>query len=197
MKRLFLFLGALCLGSAQLFAWTNGELLIWMDADRGHALEPIAQKFEHDFGLKATIEAPEKLTDSFPRAAQAAKGPDVVIWAHDKLGEWADGGLIVPVEISDELAKRFFPKARQAVLHDHRMWGYPIALETVTLIYNRTLLDRSAPTELSQLASINQEMKQKHPGVTTILWDYKSPYYSWGILASAGGYVFERKGHQL
>lgn len=45
-----------------------------------------------------------------------------------------------------------------------------------------------------QLASINQEIKTKHPEATTILWDYKSPYYSWGILASAGGYVFERKG---
>ena len=194
MKRWFLVLGVLCLAPMPLFAWANGELLIWMDADRGHALEPMAQKFEHDFGLKVRVEAPEKLTDSFPLAAQAAKGPDVVVWAHDKLGEWADGGLIAPIEVSDELAKRFFPKARQAVLHNHRVWGYPLALETVTLIYNRTLLDGPAPSELSQLASINQTMKTKHPGVTTILWDYKSPYYSWGILASAGGYVFERKG---
>jgi len=30
--------------------------------------------------------------------------------------------------------------------------------------------------------------------VTTILWDYKSSYYSWGILASAGGYVFAKNG---
>jgi maltose/maltodextrin transport system substrate-binding protein len=37
-------------------------------------------------------------------------------------------------------------------------------------------------------------MKEKYPGVNTILWDYKSAYYSWGILASAGGYVFGKKG---
>jgi maltose/maltodextrin transport system substrate-binding protein len=117
-----------------------------------------------------------------------------VIWAHDKLGGWADGGLIAPVEIADDLAKQFIPKARQAVLHKSRLWGYPLALETVTLIYNRTLFDGSAPTELSELGSINQRIKKKHPGVTTILWDYKSAYYSWGILASAVGYVFERTG---
>ena len=29
---------------------------------------------------------------------------------------------------------------------------------------------------------------------TCILWDYKSAYYSWGILASAGGYIFGKKG---
>jgi hypothetical protein len=75
MKRLFLLLGALWLAPTQLFAWTNGELLIWMDADRGRALEPIAQKFENDFGLKAMIEAPEKLTDRFPPCGASREGP--------------------------------------------------------------------------------------------------------------------------
>ena len=183
-----------CLAATRLLAWTNGELLIWMDADRGRTLEPIAQRFDSDLGIKATIEAPEKITDSFPLAAQVAKGPDIVIWAHDKVGEWAAGGLITPVEISDEFGHKLFPKALQAVLHENRTWGYPIALETVTLIYNRKLLDGPPPTQLSELVSLNEKIKQKHPGVATILWDYKSAYYSWGILDSAGGYVFGKKG---
>ena len=183
-----------CLAATPLLAWTNGELLIWVDADRGRTLEPIAQRFESDLGIKATIEAPEKITDVFPLAAQVAKGPDIVIWAHDKVGEWADGGLIAPVEISDEFRHKFFPKALQAVLHKNRTWGYPIALETVTLIYNRKLLDGPPPRELSQLVLVNQKIKTENPGVTTILWDYKSAYYSWGILDSAGGYVFGKKG---
>jgi len=186
---------ALFLIPVDLFAWTNGELLIWMDADRGQALKAIAaKKFENDFGLKVTIEAPEKITDSFPIAAQMAKGPDIVIWAHDKVGEWADAGLIAPVQISDEFKNRFFPKAWQAVLHSERVWGYPIALETVTLIYNKKLLDGSPPTQLSDLVSLNEKIKKEHPGVTAILWDYGSSYYSWGVLASAGGYVFAKNG---
>ena len=166
-----------------------------MDADRGQALKAIAaKKFENDFGLKVTIEAPEKITDSFPIAAQMAKGPDIVIWAHDKVGEWADAGLIAPVEISEEFGNRFFPKAWQAVLHNGRIWGYPIALETVTLIYNKKLLDGSPPTQLSDLVSLNEKIKKEHPGVATILWDYNNSYYSWGILASAGAYVFAKNG---
>jgi maltose-binding protein MalE len=114
MKGLLLALLALFLIPVNLFAWTNGELLIWMDADRGQALKAIAaKKFENDFGLKVTIEAPEKITDSFPIAAQMAKGPDIVIWAHDKVGEWADAGLIAPVQISEEFGNRFFPKAER------------------------------------------------------------------------------------
>ena len=78
-----------------------------MDANRSHGLAPIAKKFESDFGIKVKIETPEKITDSFPIAAQAGKGPDIVIWAHDKLGEWADAGLIAPVEVSDESVNKF------------------------------------------------------------------------------------------
>jgi maltose/maltodextrin transport system substrate-binding protein len=194
MKSLPLVVSALFLIPVDLFAWTNGELLIWMDADRGHALEAIAKKFENDFGLKVTIEASEKITDSFPIAAQMAKGPDIVIWAHDKVGEWADAGLIAPVQISEEFKNKFFPKAWQAVLHSEWIWGYPIALETVTLIYNKKLLDGPPPTQLSDLVSVNEKIKKEHPGVTTILWDYKNSYYSWGILASAGAYAFAKNG---
>ena len=35
---------------------------------------------------------------------------------------------------------------------------------------------------------------EQHPGVQPILWDYTSAYYSWGILASAGAYVFQKQG---
>jgi maltose/maltodextrin transport system substrate-binding protein len=186
---------ALLLIPVDLFAWTNGELLIWMDADRGQALKAVAAKtFEGYFGLKVRIESPEKITDSFPIAAQMAKGPDIVIWAHDKVGEWADAGLIAPVQVSEEFKNRFFPKAWQAVLHRDQFWGYPIALETVTLIYNKKLLEGSPPTQLSDLVALNEKIKKEHPGVTTILWDYNSAYYSWGILASAGAYVFAKNG---
>ena len=194
MKRLLFLLLVLWLLQIKLLAWSNGELLVWMDNERGRALAPIVEKFKAELGINVSVETPQNITDSFPIAAQAGKGPDIVIWAHDKVGEWADGGLIAPVEISDEFSKNLFPKALYAVSHQALTWGYPIALETVTLIYNKKLLDGPPPTQLSQLAAIDQQIKRKHPGVITILWDPRSAYYSWGILASGGGYVFGRKG---
>jgi maltose-binding protein MalE len=72
-----LILVVFCFVPFELLAWTNDELLIWMDADRGHGLDPIVKKFEDDCGFRVTIETPEKITDSFPIAAQAGKGPDI------------------------------------------------------------------------------------------------------------------------
>src|SRR5208283_3304940 len=182
MNRLLLILSALFLVPIHLFAWTNGELLIWMDNQRGRALGPIAQKFQSDLGLKVTIETPEKITDTFPIAAQAGKGPDVV--------KWADAGLISQIDLPPKYVDKFFPKAWEALMHAGENWGYPIALETVTLIYNKALLDGPPPLELSQLAAVDQEVQKNHPGVATILWDLNSAYYTWGMLASGGGFVF-------
>jgi maltose/maltodextrin transport system substrate-binding protein len=187
---LFTLFLALFLIPTNLFAWTNGELLIWMDSARAQGLRLTAKKFEKDLGIKVTIETPSNITNDFPISAQAGQGPDIVVWAHDKVGEWADGGLIAPVEVSNEFVKRFFPNAWRAVRHQEWLWGYPIALETVTLIYNKRLLEGPPPKQLSELVSINKAIKEMHPGVTAILWDYNSAYYSWGILASTGGYVF-------
>ena len=174
------------------FGFTNGELLVWMDADRTRTLEPVLKKFEDKFGINVRLEAPQNITDNFPTAAQSGEGPDIVIWAHDKVGEWADAGLISPIEVSNESRVKYLPQAWEAVTHKGRVWGYPIGLETVTLIYNKKLLSDPPPKNISDLASLCPKTKQEHPGATCILWDYTSPYYSWGIFSSAGAYVFAK-----
>jgi maltose/maltodextrin transport system substrate-binding protein len=171
-------------------AWTNGQLLIWMDADRAAAMRQVANKFEQDFGIPVRIETPEKITDNFPLAAQAGKGPDIVIWAHDKVGEWADGGMIAPIEVTAAYQEQFYPMAWDAVRHRKQLWGYPISLEVIGLIYNKKLVNGTPPSQLSDLISFHQRLKSERPSMNSILWDYSSPYYSWGILASGGGYIF-------
>jgi maltose/maltodextrin transport system substrate-binding protein len=187
-RNLILFL--LIAGAQIAGAWTNGQLLIWMDADRAGAMQQVADKFESDYGIPVRIETPEKITDSFPLAAQAGKGPDIVIWAHDKVGEWADGGVISPIEVTAAYKQQFYPMAWDAVRHRRQLWGYPISFEAIGLIYNKKLVNGAPPSQLSDLIPYHQKLKSEHPGMSSILWDYSSPYYTWGILASAGGYIF-------
>jgi maltose/maltodextrin transport system substrate-binding protein len=194
MKRFLSSLAAFWLMPLSLFGWTSGDLLIWMDGERAQALEPLAKKIHDDLGIKIEIQTSTNITLNFPIMAQVGKGPDIVIWAHDKVGEWADAGLIAPVDASDEFAGKFFPKAWEAVMHNGLAWAYPIAMETVTLIYNKQLLPGEPPTDLSQLPALDQQIRSKQPAVRTILWDYQNAYYSWGIFASAGAYVFRKKG---
>jgi maltose/maltodextrin transport system substrate-binding protein len=180
-------------------AWVNGELSIWMDADRVPAVQQAGLKFEHDYGIKVNVDATENIPNNFPLAAQANKGPDIVVFAHDKIGEWADGGLIAPIAVPESYRARFSSKAWEAVQHRKEYWGYPFCFEVVGLIYNKKLLDGPPPAQLSDLAAVSDQLKKEHPGVAPILWDYYSPYYSWGILASAGAYIYAKtdKGYDI
>jgi len=179
--------------AGQAFAWTDGELLVWINGDKGYrGLAEVGKKFEKDLGVPVKVEAPEGLTDKFQAAAQSGKGPDIVFWAHDRLGEWADAGLLKPLEIKDEFKANFIPMSWDAVTHNKQIWGYPLALEAISLIYSKKFVTGAPPTQLSDVPAFAKELKAKNPNVIPIMWDYGTPYFSWPFLASGGGYPFKK-----
>jgi maltose/maltodextrin transport system substrate-binding protein len=128
-------------------AWTEGELLIWISDNRGFkALQELGKKFEEEMGVPVKVETQEQITEKFQAAAQGGKGPDIFFWAHDRIGEWADAGLLKPLEISDEFKAAFLPMSWDAVTHNKQIWGYPLSLECVSLIVNKKLVTGKAPT---------------------------------------------------
>ncbi len=181
------------LSAVRAFSWTDGELLVWISVDKGwRGLAELGKKFEKDLGIPVKVETPDGLTDKFQSAAQSGKGPDIVIWAHDRLGEWADAGLLKPLEIQDDFKAAFLPMTWDAVTHNKQIWGYPLALETVSLIYNKKIVTGKPPAQLSEIPAFAKELKATHPNVLPIMWDYGTPYFSWPFLASDGGYPFKK-----
>jgi maltose/maltodextrin transport system substrate-binding protein len=175
------------------FCWTDGELLVWVSGDKGwRGFNELAKKFEKDLGIPVKVETPDGLTDKFQSAAQSGKGPDIVIWAHDRLGEWADAGLLKPLEISEDFKAAFIPMTWDAVTHNNQIWGYPLAVEAVSLIYNKKFVTGNPPAQLSEIPEFAKELKAKDPKVIPIMWDYNVPYFSWPFLSSAGGYAFKK-----
>ena len=175
------------------FAWTDGELLVWIGGDKGYrGLAAVGKRFEKDLGITVKVEAPEGLTDKFQAAAQSGKGPDIVFWAHDRLGEWADAGLLKPLEIKDDFKTNFIPMSWDAVTHKKQIWGYPIALEAISLICNKKFVTVTPPAQLSEIPAFAKELKARDPNVIAIMWDYNTPYFSWPFLASGGGYPFKK-----
>jgi maltose/maltodextrin transport system substrate-binding protein len=183
----------LVFSAAQAFAWTDGELLIWISDNRAyHALGEFGKTFEKEVGVPVKVETQEQITEKFQNAAQTGKGPDIFFWAHDRIGEWADAGLIKPLEIKDDFKAGFIPMSWDAVTHNKQIWGYPISLEAVSLIYNKKLVTGKPPAQLSEIAALGKELKEKNPNVIPIMWDYNTPYFSWPFLASAGAYSFKK-----
>jgi maltose/maltodextrin transport system substrate-binding protein len=179
---------AILLASTSLsLAFEDGKLLVWINGDKGFTgLQAVGDKFKAELGVDVVVEHPEGLTDKFQQSAATGDGPDIVIWAHDKFGEWSAAGLISAVEPSAEIKDGIFDFAWDAVTFDGKTWGYPIAVEAVGLIYNKDLVP-TPPATIEEIAAL------KLPdGVKPILWDYNNTYFTFPLLMANGGFAFEK-----
>jgi maltose/maltodextrin transport system substrate-binding protein len=193
MKNNLVFAVFVFLSAIRAFSWTDGELLLWVSDNRGfRSWVELGKKFEQEMGVPVRVETQEQITEKFQAAAQGGKGPDIFLWAHDRIGEWADGGLLKPLEIKEDFKAAFIPMSWDAVTHNKQTWGYPLALECVSLIYNKKLVTGKPPAQLSEYPAFAKELKGKDPKLIAIMWDYKTPYFGFPFLASAGAYTFKR-----
>ena len=109
MKKTFTTISALALMVGPALALEDGKLTVWINGDKGYnGLQEVGDRFAEELGVEVVVEHPESVTDKFQQAAANGQGPDIFIWAHDRFGEWAAGGLITPVEPSDEIRANTF-----------------------------------------------------------------------------------------
>jgi maltose/maltodextrin transport system substrate-binding protein len=168
----------------------SGKLLVWINGDKGYnGLQKVGDEFSKKAGVAVTVEHPEDATNKFQQAAAAGKGPDIWCWPHDRIGEWAQAGLIVPIEPSKTVKDGIESFAWSAFTAKGKVWGYPLSIEAIGLIYNKTLV-KNPPKTFDEVIKLDKELSAK--GKKAILWDYNNTYFTWPILAANGGFVFGR-----
>jgi maltose/maltodextrin transport system substrate-binding protein len=166
------------------------KLLVWINGDKAYSgLQKVGDAFEKVSGVKVVVEHPVDATDKFQQAAGAGKGPDVFCWPHDRVGEWAKAGLLTPLRPSPRLKAEVEDQAWAAMTYRGRIWGYPIAIETTGLIYNKALVPKP-PQTWDEVIAIDKKLKAE--GKSAVLWDYNKSFFTWPMLAGAGGVIFGR-----
>ncbi|NBT31693.1 MAG: maltose/maltodextrin ABC transporter substrate-binding protein MalE, partial [Rhodobacteraceae bacterium] len=103
---------------------------------------------------------------------------------HDRFGEWASGGLIAPVQPAAAWSDGVLDSTMDAVSFDGAIWGYPVSVEAVHLIYNTDLID-TPPASFEELISMDFDGQK-------ILWDYNNTYFTMPLLMANGGFAFEK-----
>ncbi len=181
-------LGAsLLLGSTSMtFALEDGELLIWLGTNRDEAaLQTVVDTFTQELGVPVKVEVVDPVPEKFQQAAATGDGPDILLFAHDRFGEWADSGLIAPLTPSQEVIDGIIPTGWDAVTIGGRVWGYPVGVEAVGLIYNKALV----PTPPATFEEIGPTVGD---GKASIMWDYNNTYFTFPMMAADGGFAFEK-----
>ena len=172
-------------------AQARAPLTVWFTVEGAKAMRQLGEAFTAESGIDVVIETPDADGPSkFQQAAAAGKGPDLLIYAHDRIGEWIGGGLLHAVTPSQRLLDDIDPLAWKGFSYRGRLWGYPYAIEAVTLLYNRALVPEP-PRTFDDVFAIDARLAQQ--GKKAILWDYTNTYFTWPLFAANGGYAFKAR----
>lgn len=172
--------------------WAHGArapIVVWHTPEGARALRESSVAFTRDTGVPVVVETPDEGPVKFQQAAAAGKGPDLYVYAHDRIGEWIGGGLLHSVSPNRAMLQDIDPLAWRGYTHKGRLWGYPMSVEAITLIYNKALIDR-APQTWEEVFEIDRRLQRQ--GRRAILWDYTNSYFTFALLAAHGGYAFGR-----
>ncbi|MRI32337.1 maltose/maltodextrin ABC transporter substrate-binding protein MalE [Endozoicomonas sp. OPT23] len=180
---------ALSFAAGHAMAFSDEEITIWVGGDKAYkGMAQVGKLFEEETGIKVKVEIPENVTDRFQQAAATGQGPDIMFWAHDRYGEWAKAGLLAEVKPAADFKAGIEPLGWQGMTVNGKVYGYPIAMEAIGLIYNKDILPE-APASFEELFELDKKLAKK--GLETIMWDQASPYFSIPMLNANGGYVFK------
>ncbi|OKP02785.1 maltose/maltodextrin ABC transporter substrate-binding protein MalE [Xenorhabdus eapokensis] len=179
-----------CVLSASAFAKPEeGKLVIWINGDKGYnGLAQVGEKFAQETGIPVTVEHPDKLEEKYTQIAASGDGPDIIFWAHDRFGGYAQSGLVAEITPDKSFIDKLFPFTWDAVRYDGKLVGYPVAVEALSLIYNKDLI-KSPPKTWEEIPALDNELKKQNK--SAIMFNLQEPYFTWPLIAADGGYAFK------
>ena len=132
---------------------SGGTLTVWVDAERVDALKSAAESYEDKTGVKVKLvgKSVDDMKDDFIQQVPTGKGPDVVMGAHDWLGELSTNGVVAPLELGDS-SEDYLPVALQAATYDGTVYMLPYAVENIAVLRNADMVPE-APSSFDDMVS--------------------------------------------
>jgi maltose-binding protein MalE len=179
------------------------ELVLWhayRGAERGALEETIAtwQATHPDVQVRALAVPYDAFVDKVSLAVPKGNGPDVFIFAHDRLGDWAQRGLLEPLGfLADEpLLDRFQRSTLDPLVYGGELYGLPLAFKCLALYYDRALVP-APPATTDELVAAAKAARANDPQNWGIAWELDSLYFHAPWLHGFGGEVYRDENDTL
>lgn len=203
MKRLLSILLCVCLllslaarGGQKSDPGDANKLVIWHDKEDAviAALESYlataAPDLEIIFEKKTSLTDSLKLVGNDPSAA-----PDMFIFAHDKVGVFAEMGILAPIQpLLDEGAlENYLPMTLAAASYKDTLYQLPLYFETLLFMYNRRYMqDEEVPTTTDELLTYMENNTGR--GRYGFVEQHSTAYYSAAWIHGFGGSIIDDSG---
>src|SRR5436305_2439879 len=188
----------LLLGFAAGEARAQKEIVIWhgyRGAEKA-AFEKVVESFNRAKAgaIKATTLAVpyDAFADKITAAVPRGKGPDVFIFAQDRLGGWvAAGNTVEPIDFYLDAATkgRFLGTTLQAMTYQGNVYGLPLNYKVITLIYNKKLA-KTPPKTTGELEKLAKSLTNAPAVSFGLAYSYADFYYHAALMNGFGGGVF-------
>ncbi len=171
-------------------------LRIWeADGPEGEFLNAAAAKYTQlhpnvtfEFNAVSHTDAVQKMELDGP----AMVGADVFAAPHDKLGQIVAGEIALPNTI-ENFADTFVSAAVNGVTYNGISYGYPLAIETYALFYNKDLVE-TPPTTWEEVIAFCEGYNDPAADKFGIVWEVSAAYYNYLFLSAYGADLFGPEG---
>jgi arabinogalactan oligomer/maltooligosaccharide transport system substrate-binding protein len=137
------------------------ELVVWADESRGPNLAKVITAkgdWVPGYTVKVvTFSSFDALKEAFDKATDAT-GPDIVVGANDWVPTGAKSGKLSPITLSSAVKARFNPTQLFDLTYKKSLYGVPIDVNNVAMIYNEKLVS-SAPKTFGEMVSFYKANK--------------------------------------
>lgn len=173
----------------------DADLVIWTDDLKAPAIRGIAESFgeENDITVDVQVVSAD-LQANFVTANTANNGPDIVVGAHDWIGNLVQNGAIEPLQITADDLSGYGDVAVEATTYDGQLYGLPYGIEALAL-YRNTDLAPAAPASLDEAFATGLQLKQAgtvESAFNLPVGELGDAYHMEPLYTSMGGVMFER-----
>ena len=172
------------------------KLVIWHDKEdaviqalSGYLAQAVPD-LEIVFEKKTSLTDSLKLVGNDPTAA-----PDLFIFAHDKIGVFAEMGILAPVTelLAEDALADCLPMTLSAATYKDTLYQLPLYFETLLFMYNRRYMqDDEVPTTTGEL--LDYMGRNTGRGRYGFVEQHSTAYYSAAWIHGFGGSIINESG---
>lgn len=132
---------------------------------------------------------PDKITAAIPRG----HGPDVFIFAHDRIGGWVEGGQIAPIElfVDEALLDAHESACVFALAYGNSLYGLPLAAKALALYVRSDLVPEAMTASSMEILVDLARRFAERPGRFGLVYHNVDFFFHTPWLQAFGGTVFE------
>lgn len=174
------------------------EVVLW-HAYRGNekaALEHVVATYNRDLpdNVRIKLQAVpyDPFVDKISITVPRGQGPDLFIFAHNMIGNWAEKKVLEPMSghVPPEVLKQYLPQSVKAMVYRKNLYGLPLAFKSLVMFYNKKLLPEP-PDTMEALVEALEKVQASHEETYGLLYEAGGLYQHAIWIHAFGGRIFD------